>query len=515
MYFTPKYLIILLISICIINSICSKNIFLWTKELFSNNDSLSLKSLNACGRNLVFPSDTTSNALASTRASKSDIGVTDPRGVCGNTSGIPSDYDTSKSVVVENGLYYSLKSVCMGLRFVGYQIDINKNLWITFMNDSISDRDNLSFLLLLNPLYVEFISRGGKITMGYKLVLSENDLSGNSKTFVYSPGENVKNITFQFTPIIDPDKTNCDTTFDYKTMGIDMLKDNDLKNMNVINLNVYYLDDIPTSFQKSSRSINLNYDLSGSQLGTSTIYWNDYSNDTSPLRKKPLSLNEKLFMNNIRIMYSNYIIPTMTFSFDINVQNSLIETLKKNSLSFLMCYVDNGDEWLSCGANNTSGGKNNNNIFSLSIGYKDNDFFLLTITTSKSKPPDCNFNVMDPDCLNLAIPYNGNNDNTRLIFTISPGQKNVYAQFFKKGKKLFSLGKKVNCPYTDRDICNNNIENSNINTLSNYVNIFANKQRPVGNMLGNIILAYNKQIVKGINTVQLGYQNFYKFNQND
>lgn len=528
--------LILLATILIINSIFSKTFFVIINELFTSENPLSLKSLNTCGRQLYFPNQTTSNVLASTRASKSDIGNTDPRGVCGSMAITPSDSDTSSSVVVENSLYYTLKSVCMGLRFTSYNIDKDNNLYITFLHDTVSDRDNMSLLILLNPLYVEFMNKGGKMTMGYKLACETYDSSfnkktndfGNNSTFVYSPHYNKKFdktyashlntqnnkhvITLKFIPIIDPNKTNCDTAFDYVGMGINLLNNDDLKNNNnVVNLNTYFLDDIPTSFQKPSRSMKLNYDLSQSQFGTSTIYWNDYSNDTSPLRSKKLSLNEKLFMNNLRIMYSNYIAPVLTFNIDINVSKSIIKNIKNNSMAFLMCYVDDGNEWLSCTSNNMSGGKNNNNIFSMNLQYKNDNFYYINITTSKNSPPDCNWNGADPDCLSIQLPYNDNNGSTRFIFTMSSQQKILYAQWFADGNKQYSIGKTINCTAnTGYDICNLST-NTNTNTPNNnYNNIFINNQRPAGNVLQNIILAYNKQILKGLNNVHLGYENFYK-----
>lgn len=525
-----KSFLILLGTILIINSIFSKNIFVIINELFTPDNPLSLKSLNTCGRNLVFPNQTTSNVLASTRASKSDIGSTDPRGVCPNMTITGNNSDTSSSVVVENSLYYTLKSVCMGLRFTSYNIDSNKNLYITFLHDTISDRDNMSLLILLNPLYVEFMNKEGRMTMGYILKCETYDPTytkktndfGNNSTFIYSPHKtyathiNTQNnkhvITLKFMPIIDSNKTNCDITFDYKTMGINVLKNDDLKNTNnVINLNAYFLDDIPTSFQKPSRSIKLNYDLSQSQLGSSTIYWHDYSNDTSPLRNKKLSVNEKLFQNNLRIMYSNFIAPVLSFNLDINVCKDMKNNIKRNSMGFLMCYVDDGNEWISCVSNNISGGKNNNNIFSMNLQYKNDDFYYLTITTSKNSPADCNFNGADPDCLNIQLPYNNNNnDNTRLIFTMSSQQKILYAQWFTNGNKQYSIGKTVNCGNTQFDVCDAIPNNST--PTNNYNNIFISQGRPAGNVLQNIVLAYNKQILKGLNNVHLGYLNFYKIN---
>lgn len=519
-----------------LSSVFSQILSLKTYELFSTK-SLPLKSLNYCGRHISFPNQTSSSVLASTRSHKSNIGSTDPKGVCG-TPISNNDYDTSSSVVVENSLYYNLEKVCLGLRFMNYNIDSSSNIYITFLHDTTSDRDNIAFLILLNPLYIEFTNKNGMITQGYRISEKTYDMSyslNNNTSFVYSPDHNAIRfpdvtyashidkisgkyvITLKFIPIIDPNNTSCDITFDYKNNKIDILKKEDLETMknnkHVINLNAYFLDDISTSFQKPSRTIKLNYDLTSSQLGKMIIYWSDYDNDISPLRQKQLSLNEKKFMNNIRIMYSNYIAPTMTFSFDINISKLLINNLKQNSMGFLMCYVDDGNEWISCSGNNITGGKNNNNIFSFNVKYNSDELYYLTITTSKNTPADCNADPSSPDCLNIKLPYNGNNDNTRLFFTISPNQKILYAQWFSHGKKIFSFAKTKNCPSIDYNICNDTDGSGQIsNVNNNYATLFTNTQRPSGNILQNIVIAYNKQIVKQLNEVHLGYQNLYKIN---
>lgn len=534
-----KFFFIFLVILLIINAVFSE--YIHNNHIDSFVNFLPLKSLNYCGRKVSFPNQITSNVLASTRAKNGRLGNTDPLGVC-NSIGTTGDVDASSSVVVENSLYYILEKACLGLRWINYSIDATGNVLMTFLHNSPSDRDNISFLLLLNPLYVEFITNTGINTQGYRLDCQTFDKSWNAKqsqyggstTLVYSPyysntdtdfdstyashidtidGKHV--ITLRFIPIIDPTKTNCDVPFDYNSANISQLTGNNLeilkKSKQVINLNVYYLNEIETSFQQPSRLIQLDYDLTGSQTGKSVIFWNDYDNDSSPLRANPLTLNEKKFMNNLRIMYSNYIAPSFTWIFDICVTADIFS--KMNPGTIAMCYADDGNEWMTCNSNNVTGGKNNNNIFSASIWFDSNSHFYLTITTSKNNPSDCNWNGADPDCLNIKLPYNSKNDSTKIILEISPNQKLLYAQWFLEGQKKFSLGKTVNCPDSTPpyDMCGDTDGAGPVSHVNNnYSTLFTNQNRAAGSILPNIVFSYYKPVVQSTSTVYLGYQNLYK-----
>ena len=322
-----NFFLILLVILLIFNAVLPHE---FLKESFSNY--LPLKSLNYCGRMISFPNQVNSTVIASTRAQTSRLGRTDPLGIC-NKIATTGDVDASSSVVVENSLYYTLEKACLGLRFINYSMDETGKLFITFLHDSTSDRDNIAFLLLLNPLYVEFITNSSASTQGYRIDCQTFDkswkavsgINGNNTTILYSPyyPENYSDfiskyashidistdkhiITLRFIPIIEPNKTTCDSTFNYKEANVPLLTGDDLESLlsrkRVVNLNVYYLNDIETSFQQPSRTINLDYDLTGSITGKTTIYYQDYDDNNSLLRKRQLTLNEKKFMNNLKIM---------------------------------------------------------------------------------------------------------------------------------------------------------------------------------------------------------------------
>jgi hypothetical protein len=184
-----KYLIFLIF--IIILSSCLGPYFI--KEFYINNDTLPLKSLNNCGRQLEFPNQVSSNVLASIRSKLNDKNWSNPKGIC-STNGTRNDVDSSYSVIVENGLYYSLHRACIGLRTLNFGIDNDNNIFITFLHETTSDKDNMLLLLLLNPLYIEFTKNNGTASIGYGIVYEtyNKDFTkltngyNNTKTFLYS-----------------------------------------------------------------------------------------------------------------------------------------------------------------------------------------------------------------------------------------------------------------------------------------------------------------------------------------
>ena len=544
-------LIIFLVLLSFLTSIVSPIIL---KEYFGQN-TLPLKSLNVCGRHIIFPNQISSSSLASSRATYSSIGTTDPLGVCVN-SGSNTKIDSSFAIVTEHSIYYTLQKLCLGLRFMNGNVDSTGNVYITFTHDSVSDMNNISLLMMLNPLFVEFSPTSTKSTKAYMVsyhtvnaafsavqnsfdntgnfsyspmysssfVPTAQNSSGNDNDFDMSYASHVsvvnsqKTLTLKFVPMSN---TSCDTPFNYS--GQSQLQQSDMDAMmtsGVVNLSAFYIDQIDTSYQKPSLSMSLPYDLSQNQLSKTYVFWSDYENDTSSRRSTQLTDSQKKFMNNIRIMFANYISPVFTVTFDINITKALFAQSNGGPVTFMTMYVDNGlNEFQTCAWNNISGGKNNCNVFSITAAQypSSQNFYYLFVTTSTtvSNQYGCSGSNSSVDTLNVQVPFNSLNQNTRLVLTVTPAEKILYAECFSTAtsSKKILLSRSKNCPVSQQsyDICQDNAGTGPISNVANdFATIFTQKNRQVGSQLNDIVLSYNKTVVTQTESILLGYQNFYR-----
>ena len=535
------FLIMLFIVLSLLSTAIS-SLLLQQENFAKRTQTLHLKSLNVwSNRNLAFPNQITSKALASSRALADPRFRSNPIGICTLLS--TGNVDSSYSIVIENSIYYTLQKTCLAFRFINSRIDNNGNVYFTFLNDSASDRSNILLLLLLNPLYVEFSPITTKTTQGYRLTYVSYDATfsttGNSNNFSYSPvysssftapiaqnGSNndsdfdisysshvsivnaQKSITLQFSPIVVSNaEMSCDPPFDYSKVSTPPLAATDIVNLSVINMSIFYLDEIASSFQKPSLTLAIPYDYSANVMVTTLVYMYDYDNDTSVRRTTPLTTVQKSFMNIIRILYANYIAPTFTLTFDININSSIFTRNNGTPVTFMELYVDNNITYQTCAYMNMTNGKNSFNILSVSAApyATSTNYYYLVLSTSTNATLDCNINNNSPDTLTIMIPYNLTNQNTHIVLTISPEEKLFYASYFDSYKKTI-VARSRNCvpPSTQHDICQGG---KSCAATNDYATIFRNTSRSTGSTLGDTVLAYNKTYITSTENIKLGYVN--------
>lgn len=509
-YFTWSLLIIVVILLVIL-SIYNRKL----KEHFVQGDEeVPLKSINICGRNLSFPYFARNAFTASHRALADNTMVrTNPEGQCRitHTNGI---VNISHSIVHENSLFYNLKYACIALRVTRIEILSSGNLInVTFASRDADDISNLVNLILLNPLYVEFMVSSDKGTTAYRIP-SDQSTSG----WVFSNADGIKSYgsTYRlpFTRVDDPSKLSCDRTFNNTELSPNqrVLDQRDVNTIminknGVLNMKVYYLDPLP-SFQSIGRSYKPDYSAT---MGRSVIFEKDYQkyyNDKYSTQKYE-------FMNNIGIMYTNSTQPVFTFNFSINVTSADISTLNSNKVLVCRIYMDNNiGKYDLCNSvtQDVAGGPKNNNILAVVLHGKDNLYYYASFFIGRhvgtSQSNECN--LLGSKTLSIMLPYTTPNSNTNITVTVTPNERLVMASWADVNQgdltKQVVVGKMSECSTNSSyNICNENKQNSLVdNSLHKLFNM--RPQAP----LENIYMNYRSATVKEIGEVTLGYVNLLK-----
>ena len=106
---TTYIIIIILLIILIINSLFAPQI---REHFASGNDQQALKTINLCGRNIVFPYFSRNNLPASQRALiDNSIVQTSPVGLCRiDVTNTDNKLNESYSIVQENSLFYNFRN---------------------------------------------------------------------------------------------------------------------------------------------------------------------------------------------------------------------------------------------------------------------------------------------------------------------------------------------------------------------------------------------------------------------
>lgn len=509
-YFTWSLLIIVIISLVTL-SIYNKKI----KEHFVLGDEeVPLKSINLCGRNLSFPYFARNLFTASQRALADNTMVkTNPEGQCRitSTNGI---VNISHSILHENSLFYNLKYACLAFRVTRIEIQSSGNLiYLTFASKDTDDINNLLNLILLNPVYVEFMVSSDVGTTAYRIPI---DQTNNGWVFSNADGIKSYESTYRlpFVRVDDPSKTTCDKTFNNTELSPNkrVLNQQDINtimgsNNGIINMKAYYIDPLP-SFQTIGRFYKPEY---SSSEGRSVIFEKDYQkyyNDSYSTQKYE-------FMNNIGIMYTNSSHPVFTFNFSINVTPADISTLNSNKLLICRIYMDNNiGKYNLCQSitQDLAGGPKVNNILAVLLEGKDNLYynanFFIGRHVGSIQNNECNF--LGAKTLRITLPYTTPNSNTNITVTVTPNERIVMATWFDVNQgdlsKQVVFAKMSECSTnTSYNICSENKQNNAVDN-SLYKLFKSTPQAP----LENIYMSYLSTKVKAIGEVNLGYTNLLK-----
>lgn len=519
---TTYIIIIILLIILIINSFFAPQI----REHFeiSGGDQQALKTINLCGRNIVFPYFSRNNLPASQRAlHDNSIMQTIPVGLCRiDVTNTDNKLNESYSIVQENSLFYNFKKTCLGFRIVNISHDqTTDTVFVTFLKQRDTDISNLTTFFLLNPLYIEFAVDAEHDTSGYRIayeqLFANMNLNANNRTWRFSNIQNQsQSLKIPFKSISNANAGSVDKLFNYKDLSPNqkLLSMNDITNLNkrpnnsdspVLNMKVYYLDKLVSSFQNIGRTLYLDYDKSNSNKGKAIIFDKKYQQvyETDQAKYE--------FMNNIALMYSSYVYPVMTFDFDINVTRNNLNGNKK-----MLCkvYMDNNlGIYGNCyNITDNTGGGNNNNIFAASFEPESDSQSHTNYYMNVFIGQDGNCNSGNK--LSILLPYLGENNNIQITLTVSPNEQLILARWKDSQSndvvKKYIYGKKNDCgdnPSYDpaNIVAPSTRQEAKVN--NNFYKLFVQNIGESRSPLGNIEMTYDKIYMKNIKTCILGYVN--------
>ena len=499
------YAIIILIIVAIINSIIAPKVH----EHFytdTQEDEVPLKSINLCGRNIVFPYFARNDFTASQRSIQDNTIVkTLPGGIC-RVDAINGLHNSSHSIVHENSLFYNLKNSCLGFIIKRYSFNAGK-LTLTLSRQSPEDINNLLNLFLLNPLYIEFSINGDSTSFGYAMPVWPDQFTFNNK----SDKTDYKLVLTSITNVVkNIDNSTCDKAFNYKDFSKNQRaitnKDLDIiVKHGVINMKAYYLDNLSSSFQNIGRFIKVNQQ---SNSGEFKIFEKDYQK----YYQDSFSTQTYEFMNNIALLYSNYVTPIFTINFSINL---LKNTFNMNGNKYMISkiYMDNSiGQYKVCEEVRDNIGVNNNNILAMAVEGNDANTYNAHFFTGTEG--NCSFGA--PNMITIQLPYLLSNNLIDISITVSPTEKVVMASWRdiinNSTNKQVVFAKKQECTTSeDYNVCYADKEKTTI--VNSMIDLFM-KKSDLRQPLSNIIMKYNTDVIKKIDSCHLGYINLLsKFNQ--
>ena len=491
-------------------------------ENFSDDQEVPLKSINICGRNIVFPYFSRNAFTASQRSMERPVvtGQMYPAPVCdiSTTNGIVNE---SHSIVHENSLFYNLRHMCLAFRVksssestIKSQILRGNHLQLVFSTSTPDDVENLKRLFLLNPLYVEFmIPHSTNVQRSTAYMFPRNKPTYFTNVNGIKPYTNDIILTFEDLASVVNLSTNgarqkCDNAFNYLELALNQraLNSDDVRTFTtegVVHLKAYYLDEMPSSFQYIGRSIKLD-----KTKNPCTIYntgYQQYFNNNYATQ-----LYE--FMNNIFLMYSNYVYPVFTFNFTINVSKKTNLQLMGNRYVVWKVIMNTGATYRSCPTvTDISGGPNVNNILSMAIegSTKKPDEFVAHFFSGVSQT--CGFDHANK--ISITLPLFEEDNKIKISVTVSPNEKVVLATWNVLGDIYpfqFVFNKQKDCTSSSSfyDVCKDTYQKTNI--VSNFLDLFTDKKMTSRPTIGDILMYYNSSIVPDVESCALGYINLYE-----
>ena len=471
-----RYIIVLLVTIIVFFTFFNPK----TKEHFATEE-VPLKSINLRGRNIVFPYFERNNLTASQRAlADTTLVKTSPQGICrlDYTNGATTE---SHNIVHENSLFYTLKHSCLALRMNKYELDKAGYLALYFENNA----NNLANLLLLNPLYVEFVIDSARTTAGYRM----------EPTLQFYNKQLAKTVKLVFIPVINNNVGACDKSFNYRdySPAQTMITQTDLNkvlnnNGGILNLKAFYLDKMATSFQNIGRALTPRYNPKGTiklfEKDFQKYYQNTYATQIYE------------FMNNFSMLYINSISPV--FTFDLTLTISPEQRQKQIGKKYIIAktFMDQKTEKYTypfcADYEDLTNSRNIANILGLAIEGKDANNFNLIAFTSYAR------NCMG-DKQVIKLPYVSSSYNINI--TVTPNEK-LITVMWKDGmdKHVYFIkasNAKASAAY---DICTQSKEQMQI---TNDLGALFNRKEEIADVLFN----YDPIYIKEFKSFTLGYVN--------
>ena len=496
------YVIAFLVVLLVLNSVLSPRV---SEHFALDETSIPINILRFTGRNLKFNYFGNYKQFTAGQRAQIDLSLaTIPYGKCPASN---SQLNESFSVVSENGVYYTLKKSCISLPMSSYKYDaMNSTYIVQIPIDTPQKVDSFAKFILVNPLFVEFTY--GVVTSVAYIPQVYRDVFGDRGFYFtnYVDGTdywkrmfNPKTIEVRFRLATMYDKGTCDTLFDYKNNARSQvpLTEEDMalnQHDGCINMWVYYLDELTSNFQNTGRSLQID----PTAKGQITVFTPDFKNWSA----NPYKLNSYQFMNNINQMYLGFIIPVLTFSFDL-VMTADVRYSNYAYFQLMKCYVDNG----YYGGN----GECNNNVMSVGVNTFDNGW---NLTVTVGDGGDCGNQTWYSPVMALWLPWMNVGTVVSVTVVLGPNQKHGYAEWKDVnggdiGKK-FAYAKSVqNFLQPPYDSCQA-YDDTAMRETNNFTKMFASKNFPDGQRprLGPMQLIWQPNYVKKITSIKVGYENF-------
>lgn len=505
------YLIIVLIILLLLVAIFSPKV---VTESYENTEELVLKSLQRFGRNLIFPYYGQLQLLASQRAETDIILQSNPQGKC-NLINNENNYNPSYGILHEDGIFYKLKKSCIMLDFDNINATMSSykytelggmvneiTFYLELKNETIIE--NIARFLLSNSLYVEF-NINSYLTIAYKLI--EVTLPSDSQQITNMFSNNIrakknKIIALKFVPVSSI-QTTCDLAFKYIGTSYSILSKDFITtalSKKQLNMNVYYLDTLPCSFQ----FIGHTFEVSPTSNNRTSIFDPTILNSLASNADK-IKIYE--FMKNFVIMYNNQLFPVLTYNFKININATIFELLKARGGSdytkvIFKCSMTNG-----YGADNGTSllslDNCNNNFVQVSMSAIDNENKKqIEITSSIGKN-----NMCGSTRTRLLLPYFIQNTIMSVWLTVGLSESIMYIEWINSGKK-FSYSRSIKtfdlnspCDLLSR---NKAAQENNLATM------FLTKEKSDEYKLAPIVIVWDKDIVTNVSEISFGYKTFVK-----
>jgi hypothetical protein len=429
------------------------------------------------------------------------------------------------SILKERELVYSLKHECLSLP--NARPSTVNNFSVSFRN--LQDWNTYAYLILLNPLYVEFSSPASStstiayflkkpngFTMSNKGIGSFNavqlsdDLMGTCKRFMSSlltqdaislpsseiPLVPVHNDNEQSTSTNDVDQFTLFTYADYSKRTYNLLP---IKEKELMSIRAYYLDEIKPSTQALIRALN----YSQNPTGVYKVFLANYDNttDTQLSEAYPYTYNigANLFREFCKYIYrchtNSVYFPVFTITFDLainkrtfaqsftnNTRYQILEMSMKNGI---------GAQTFAC-SNNVDYSKaaftKNANIISCSLTTSSDDTCSLELTSSRN---GCTYTSRNlGDVLKVSLPMVDTAATAKTYVTITPYKIHVLVCWHKPLEGLQWV-------YSEKDIAEGN----------DFETLFTKKNLP-NNTLADIDITVAPQVINQVSEVKLGYKNF-------
>ena len=508
-------------------------------ETFAN-ERLALEDLNlyqkarSCNRNLEFTNFVNQKYTASQRA-LSDYN--NGRGSC-PTSLSQAEYTPELSIIEENKISYSLKTICIRLNYEIFDIDMfngSNNVSLYLLNngtESIDNFVNLLYLFLLNPIYVEFENSTAYVPnydssrSGNNSVLTSSFYTNYDRGLILKDTSKSK-IVMAFKRLVPANSNGINATFKYEnTPELSNIITN--HNSGTVNTKVYYLES--QDMRSSGTKLNIEkYYKKDNKTEVITIYDKNYQSIYQP------NTEDYFFHQKMYVLLQNSHSPIFTFKFEICINVENYKNLQNKSVEIFKVYINtNIGRYINCPNYQEIDTKNHNVLSgaiysrfgvqqqkptqSLSIKKameRDEDplpvcqapkkkknpwdiefkkefdtTYVLSFSTSNNKTADTCSGDQSGN-LEIELPFANNNERTVVVVTVSPYEKIALCKWKIEDKEYFTFKRTEKC-----------------NTNNNFFNIFSQRSNNREVINENVKLAYDTSYVTKLNYVQLGHKQY-------